>query len=135
MSEVLENTSPPEPKFGSFDDFHQYIKGGSSSAISPKKFGEVLGLDMQTVASRSHVHRNTLSRRPETESVQNYLVQNVKVIRAILDITDDVENAIYWFKTKPIPTFDYKTAEELVAEGRSDDLIRYIKSLQAGFAG
>jgi len=31
--------------------------------------------------------------------------------------------------------FDYKTAEQLVSEERSDDLLRYIASIEAGAAG
>jgi uncharacterized protein (DUF2384 family) len=120
-----------------FEGFLDYVRGSENDpvAISPKKFGQALRVDMQTLAERAHVHRNTLSQRPETESVQKYFRENIKVLMAAKDVNDNVENAIFWFKNHPIPAFDYKTAEELVSEGRSEDLIRYIKSLQAGFAG
>jgi hypothetical protein len=31
--------------------------------------------------------------------------------------------------------FGYKTAERLVSEGRTDDLLRYVASIEAGAAG
>ncbi|MCA8157988.1 DUF2384 domain-containing protein, partial [Burkholderia contaminans] len=31
--------------------------------------------------------------------------------------------------------FDYKTAEQLVSEGRTEDLLRYVTSLEAAAAG
>jgi uncharacterized protein (DUF2384 family) len=90
---------------------------------------------MQTLAAQAHVHRNTLNRAPETESVQKYLRDSVKVMRAAVDVAGSVEDAIFWYKNHPIAAFDYKTAAELVSEGRTEPLIRYIQSLQAGFAG
>jgi hypothetical protein len=56
-------------------------------------------------------------------------------MRAVLDITGSVEKAIFWFKNNPLAAFDYKTRQDLVSEGRTDALIRYIQSLQARFAG
>ncbi len=107
----------------------------SPASISPKRYSQALHVDMQTLAARAHVHRNTLSRAPEAESVQRYLRESVRVIRAAVDISGNVEQAIYWYKNNPLQPFDYKTPEDLVSEGRTDALIRYLQSLQAGFAG
>ena len=102
---------------------------------SAKRFGQVLRVDMQTLATKAHVHRNTISRAPDAESVQHYLRESVRVVRAATDIAGSVEEAIYWYKNNPLPTFDYKTPQDLVSEGHTGALIQYIKSLQAGFAG
>jgi uncharacterized protein (DUF2384 family) len=90
---------------------------------------------MQTLAEKAHVHRNTISRAPDAESVQHYLRETLRVMRAAADIAGSVEDAIYWFKNNPLPLFDYKTPQDLVSEGRTEALIRYIQSLQAGYAG
>jgi uncharacterized protein (DUF2384 family) len=120
-----------------FDGFMNYLRDADSSpaSISPKRFGLALRVDMQTLAARAHVHRNTLSRAPEAESVQRYLRESVRVMRAAVDVSGDVEQAIYWYKNNPLPLFDYKTPEDLVSAGRTDALIIYLQSLQAGFAG
>jgi len=120
-----------------FDGFMSYLRDieTNSATISPKRFGVALRLDMQTLANKAHVHRNTISRAPESENIQQYLRDSLRVIRAATDIAGSVENAIYWYKNYPLPTFDYRTSEDLVSEGRADALIRYIQSLQAGFAG
>ena len=127
----------PTPKFESnFDRFFDFLNDEVDPAtISPKRFGQVLSLDMQTLAAKAHVHRNTISRAPEAESVQGYLRESIRVMRAAADVSGTVEKALFWFKNYPIPTFDYKTPQDLVSEQRSEDLIRYIQSLQAGFAG
>lgn len=123
-----------EQNFDQFLNYLQDIETGKTS-LSPRRYGQVLRLDMQTLAAQAHVHRNTLSRAPDAESVQRYLRESVRVMRAAADVTGSVEKAIFWFKNNPLATFDYKTPQELVSEGRTEVLIRYIQSLQAGFAG
>lgn len=120
-----------------FDGFMSYLRDieVTPASISPKRYGLVLRVDMQTLASKAHVHRNTISRAPDAESVQHYLRESVRVIRAATDINGSIEQAIYWFKNNPLPIFDYKTSQDLVSEGRTEDLVRYIQSLQVGFAG
>jgi hypothetical protein len=54
------------------------------------------------------VHRNTISRAPGSRGVQDFLREALRVIKA---------------------------AERLVSEGRSDDLLRYVASIEAGAAG
>lgn len=123
-----------ERNFDQFLHYLQDIETGTAS-LSPKRYGQVLRLDMQTLAAQAHVHRNTISRAPDAESVQRYLRESIRVMRAAMDITGSVERAIFWFKNNPLATFDYKTPQELVSEGKTKALIRYIQSLQAGFAG
>lgn len=120
-----------------FDGFMSYLRDveASPASISPKRYGQVLRVDMQTLAAKAHVHRNTLRRAPEAESVQRYLRESVRVMRAAVDVVGSVEQAIFWYKNNPLPTFDYKTPQDLVSEGRTETLVRYIQSLQAGFAG
>lgn len=67
--------------------------------------------------------------------MQVYLRESVRVMRAAVDITRSVEKAIFWFKNNPLPTFDYRTAQDLVSECRTEAMIHYIQSRQVGFAG
>ncbi|BCQ28723.1 DUF2384 domain-containing protein (plasmid) [Caballeronia sp. NK8] len=103
--------------------------------VSARRFGEALRIDLQTLAQQAHVHRNTISRQPASESVQRFLRDALRVIRAATDISGDVTKALFWYRNEPLPVFNYKTAEELVSEGRADDVLRYVSSLEAGPAG
>lgn len=122
---------------GSFRQFLDSLKDPSLQApiLSPKRFSEALSIDLQTLADQAHVHRNTISRAPATKSVQDYLRESLRVIRAATDLNGDVANALFWYRNEPLPVFGYKTAETLVSEGRADDVIRFIASLEAGAAG
>jgi uncharacterized protein (DUF2384 family) len=131
------NTLKEHPLFDrNFDDFLNYLNDNARPAsISPKRFSQIMNLDTQTLATKARVHRNTITRAPDTESVQSYLRESIRVLCAATDIVGSVEKAIFWFKNNPLPAFDYKTPQDLVSEKRTDTLIRYIQSLQAGFTG
>jgi hypothetical protein len=121
-----------------FEGFLEFIRergASGASMLSPNRFIKVLGMDLQTLAAQAHVHRNTISRAPASESVQHFLRQAIRVIRAATDMSGDIDRAIFWYRNDPIPTFGYKTAETLVTEGSTEDLLRYIQSLDAAVAG
>lgn len=120
--------------FDGFIDFLRDQEAGAST-LSPKRFGDVLSIDAQTLATQAHVHRNTISRAPASESVQKFLREVLRVIRAAHDLSGDVASAIFWYRNEPLPLFGYKTAEQLVSEGRTEDVLRYVGSLEAGAAG
>ena len=124
------------PVFNSdFEAFMTFLNSEESPSISPKRFGLVFRVDMQTLAAKARVHRNTVRLAPHTETVQSHLRESVRVIRAAADISGTIEKAIYWFKNHPLSTFDYKTPQDLVSEKRTEALIKYVQSLQGGFAG
>ena len=118
---------------GFLDFLHDRDTGAST--LSPKRFSEALSIDIQTLAQQAHVHRNTISRAPASESVQRFLREVLRVLRAAIDLSGDMGRAIFWYRNEPLATFGYKTAEQLVTEGRTEDLLRYMASLEAGAAG
>jgi hypothetical protein len=104
--------------------------------LSPSKYIKVMKIDLATFAQNARVHRNTVTRAPSAPSVQKYLRDNVRVICAAWTAAGrNMARAITWYRNEPLPAFDFKTAEQLVAEGRVDDVVHYIESLEAGSAG
>jgi len=59
----------------------------------------------------------------------------LRIIKAATDLNGDLHRALFWYRTEPLSVFGYKTAERLVSEGRTDDVLRYVASLEAGAAG
>lgn len=121
-----------------FEGFLDFIREGEASGVSilsPIRYSEVMSIDLQTLAAQAHVHPNTISRDPASESFQQFLREAIRIIRAATDIYADIDRAIFWYRNEPISTFGYKTAEKLVIERRTEDLLRYIESLEAGVAG
>jgi hypothetical protein len=57
------------------------------------------------------------------------------VIKAATDLSGDVHRAVSWYKNEPLSAFASKTAEQLVREGRTEDVLQYLVSLEAGATG
>ena len=126
------------PGLGStYQHFVEFLKDSDSPAplLSPKRFSQALHIDLRTLAEQAHVHRNTITRAPNSRGVQDFLREALRVIKAATDLNGDLSKALFWYRTEPLAVFDYKTAERLVSEGRTDDLLRYVMSLEAGAAG
>lgn len=77
----------------------------------------------------------SISRDPTSESVQKFLREALRVMRAAYYLSGDADRAIFWYRNEQLPSFGYKTAEQLVSEGRTEDVLRYVGSLEAGDAG
>ena len=122
---------------GTYQHFVDYLKDPDTTApvLSPRRFSQALNIDLQTLAEQAHVHRNTISRAPGSRGVQDFLREALRIIKAATDLTGDLNKALFWYRTEPLSAFGYKTAERLVSEGRTDDVLRYVASLEAGAAG
>ena len=122
---------------GGFQRFTEFLRDPDSPApvLSPRRFSEALHIDLQTLAEQAHVHRNTISRAPGSRGVQDFLREAMRVIKAATDLVGDLDRALFWYRNEPLSAFGYKSAERLVSEGRTDDVLRYLASLEAGAAG
>ena len=122
---------------GTYQHFIEFLKDPDQPApvLSPKRFSQAMHIDLQTLAEQAHVHRNTISRAPGSRGVQDFLRQALRVIKAATDLNGDLNKALFWYRNEPLSVFGYKTPERLVSEGRTDDLLPYMASLEAGAAG
>lgn len=129
-----EHAEPFPETYAGFIDFVR-DPDSAAPALSPKRFSAAVNIDLQTLAEQARVHRNTVSRAPNSKAIQDFLRQAVRVIKAATDLTGDLRRALFWYRAEPLAAFGYRTAERLVAEGRADDLLSYVASLEAGAAG
>lgn len=120
-----------------YRQFVEFLKDEESQvpSLSPKRFSEAMNIDLQTLAEQAHVHRNTISRAPASRGVQDFLREALRVIKAATDLQGELPKALFWYRNEPLSAFGYRTAERLVSEGRTDDVLRYVLSLEAGAAG
>ena len=104
--------------------------------LSPHRIGEALGLQVQSLAERAHVSRNTPAARPQNENLQQYLRDVVRVMAAAQDAAGgDRNRAIFWFMNEPLSEFDYLTPDALVTAGKAGVVIDYIGSVAGGASG
>jgi len=104
--------------------------------LSPRRIGNALGLQIQSVAERARVSRNTPAARPQNENLQRYLREVVRVLAAAEGvIAGDRNRAIFWFMNEPLQDFDYQTPDSLVQAGKAQVVIDYIESIAGGATG
>ncbi len=58
-----------------------------------------------------------------------------RVLQAATDLSGHANTASSWFRNEPLSAFSFKTAEQLVRDGRTKDVLAYLQSLDAGAAG
>lgn len=57
---------------------------------------------------------------------------DVTIIARATELLGDEPRAIAWFRFQPLPGFDGKTAEELVAEGQAEAVLNHLDALENG---
>lgn len=90
---------------------------------------------MQDLASGAHVHRNTLTARPQSPKVQALLQSILRVLSAAAEAFGNREVPLSWMRNEPVPAFRHKTALDLVCEGQTEAVVTYLESVSAGFVG
>jgi hypothetical protein len=70
-----------------------------------------------------------------TERAQEFARNIVRLLRAAVDLGNDPTTALRNIQNYPIPSFESKTALDMVEEGRTDDVVAYLQSLSAGYVG
>ena len=119
----------------SFQVFVDELQLDDSPLLSPARFAEKLALEQQQLADYAHVHRNTVARLPRSAALQNYMREAVRVIHAAATVSGDTNKALYWYRNQPLQIFGYKTAAVLVSEGKTDGVLKYLESMDAGASG
>jgi len=103
--------------------------------LSPARIGVLFGFQIQELAERAHVHRNTPTARPQASQLQKYLQDMVCVLAAATEMAGSEKRAAFLLRNEPLRAFGYKTADVLIQEGRANDVIAYLESLAGGAAG
>jgi uncharacterized protein (DUF2384 family) len=100
--------------------------------VSPVRMSARLRLPLGELARLAHVHRNTLTRHPDSQAVQQSLQPVVRILTAAEELTGNADKAILWFRHQPIAGHDGKTALQLVEEGHAQAVLKHLEDLRDG---
>ena len=124
----MSNSTIQLPDITQFQD-------GDKPILSPTRVGEEFLMGVQELADLSRVHRNSVRAHPENKQLQATLVNLLRVRSAAMAVSREPQKATFFVRNQPIPSFGHKTALQLVGEGRTEDVIDYLASIEAGFVG
>jgi hypothetical protein len=118
-----------------FMGFAEEFRAPDQPVIQPERFAEALHLRLQDLAKLAGVHRTTVTEAPANARLQGFLRNALRALSAAYEVTHDRDRSIFWYRNTPIPEFGHRTAEQIVAEGKTDAIIRYLTSITAGSSG
>ena len=72
------------------------------------------------------------SARLKTPATQRRLRDGVEIINRVLPWAGSVPQAFAWYRSQPLPSFGDRTAEDLVKEGRADEVKAYLSRVAVG---
>jgi hypothetical protein len=118
-----------------FMGFAEEFRTPGQPVIQPERFADALNLRVQDLAKLAGVHRTTVTETPGNARLQGYLREALRALSAAYEVTQDRDRAIFWFRNIPIPEFGHRTAETIIAEGKTDAVIAYLTSIASGSSG
>jgi hypothetical protein len=95
----------------------------ASLHITKSELAQVVGLSRDAVSKTSRLH---------ARATQARLRDFVDILNRVLPWAGSVHQAFAWYRAQPIPSFGDLTAEDLVREGRTDELKAYLSRIAAG---
>ena len=119
----------------SFVGFAEEFREPGQAVIQPERFAAALNLQLQELAQLAHVHRTTVSEAPANARLQAFMRESLQVISAALVVAQDRDRAFYWYRNAPIPEFGHRTAEQLVADHKTESVLAYLQSVAGGSTG
>jgi uncharacterized protein (DUF2384 family) len=101
--------------------------------ISPHRMSDAMRMPLVELSQIIRMHRNTLTKRPDSPDVQSRLGQVARIIaRASAMTGGNFSRAVIWFRFEPLSGFDRKTAEQLVTEGHAEAVETHLDMLEEG---
>jgi uncharacterized protein (DUF2384 family) len=100
--------------------------------LSPERLGGMLMMSVSDLSRLTRLHRNTLTRHPQSPMVQARVGEVARIMVAASDLAGDDRKAAIWFRHQPLAGFDGRTAEELVTAGCAEAVLRHLELLADG---
>ncbi len=115
--------------------FLDRITDPQEGGVSPDRMGGALKMSVADMAKVTRLHRNTLTRTPQSPTVQARVGEVARIVSAAAEIIGDDAKAAVWFRHQPLAGFAGRTAEELVAAGHAAAVLRHLDQLADGGYG
>jgi uncharacterized protein (DUF2384 family) len=104
---------------------------GQTPDVDPRQVAETLRLPLKDLAKLIGISRGRLA-DPSSAKVQKAMAPVLKILSVATDMSGATTQAVHWFKFVPLPSLGFKTAMELVTEGKSDWVMGHFENLRNG---
>ncbi|WP_064747588.1 hypothetical protein [Lysobacter antibioticus] len=107
-----------------FETFMTSLRAPGTPHISPKRVINVLGIRAKDLTAISNPNGNVIIRdNQSTAKMQRCLRNLARIFSAARANHESPEQMVYWFMNYPLPQFYYRTAFEMYAAARTEELL------------
>lgn len=102
--------------------------------VAADRLTRQLHVTSRELAAASGLPRDAVSKtaRLGARKTQRRLTDLVEIVNRVLPWAGSVQQAFAWYRSQPLPSFGNLTAEDLVRQGRAEDVKRYLSRIAAG---
>ncbi len=106
----------------------------SEGIIASDRLADALHITKTELALATGLSRDAVSKRSRAGSrtTQSRLRDTTEIINRVTEWSGSVGRAFAWFRSQPLASFGDKTAEDLLKEGRAQDVKDYLSRIAAG---
>lgn len=115
---------------------HNFIKEvvSEDQSINTTRLAELLHISKKELAIMAGLPVDVVSKKTllKSQATQARLRDVLGVIDRVRNWSGSIMQAYAWYRSEPLPSFGDKTAEDLVKEGRAEDVMAYLLHLDEG---
>lgn len=102
--------------------------------VQPSAITEVLHITQAELADTLGISRESVSKssRARSTGVQTRLREMLEIMNRVLPWAGSLLAAYAWYRSQTLPSFGDSTPEQLVRDGRANDVRRYLDRIAAG---
>lgn len=102
--------------------------------IDPQALGKALHVSRSELAHTLGLSRESVSKRSRVSSpgVQLRLREMTEILNRVLPWAGSQLAAYAWYRSQPLPSFGDMTAEDLVRQGRAEEVRAYLSRIAVG---
>lgn len=123
-----------KPNITSVEQLRDLLKTKEGS-YSTKFYAEIFGAAPTILAHQENQAGQVGDLFLNAEYEQEFITDTLKIIRALVSNGITITRAIEWFRNEPLSSFNSRTAEMVISEGKTDQLLQFLESWQAGSQG
>ena len=125
------------------DDYEAWFREQILQAVKEADDENITSIFREDVMADMAVPRRGLSSQigwaanhvPDPADARKWRRDVLLIVCAAVQVSGNRCSTIDWFRNERLPVFDSQTAGQLVSDGRADDVLRYIKALEAAAVG
>ncbi|MBO3273989.1 hypothetical protein [Pseudomonas schmalbachii] len=119
-------------------ELNDYLRTANGATYSAERYTKVFGVSPAIWAAQVDSYRRSQSfvaAASEAEAAQHFIADALRVVLAVAESGVAIEKSIAWFRHEPLPTFERRTAEQLISQGQVEQILQFLASWQAGSQG